>query len=248
MTQIVLRSVVKRYGSQPILHGVSCQVPSGSVLAVIGRSGSGKTTLARCLCMLEPIQAGSIRVGDTDILPTHIERGGLQLSKRDIARARSRCPMVFQGFHLFPHLTVLANVIEAPVGVLGVAKAQAVARARDLLANLGLAGKEDALPRQLSGGQQQRVAIARALLLDPDVMVLDEPTSALDPTTIQELVNLLHALQDGTRTFVVVTHDMAFARLVATHVLVLADGSAEQFGRAAELLPPEAGGSRPQAM
>jgi ABC-type polar amino acid transport system ATPase subunit len=232
MTSIVLNSVYKRYGRNEVLKGVSMAVPAGAVLAILGRSGSGKTTVARCICMLETINAGSIRLGDVTILPQHVEKAGVPLSKSQLAQQRARCGMVFQGFHLFPHMTVLQNLIEAPVGVRGLARAEAVRQADELLPELGLAEKRDAHPAMLSGGQQQRVAIARALMMKPDVLLFDEPTSALDPVTVNDVAAIIARLADGTRTLGVVTHDVDFARRVATHVAFMEGGVVQQFSAA----------------
>ncbi|WP_309113535.1 amino acid ABC transporter ATP-binding protein [Saccharothrix sp.] len=226
----------KSFGGTPVLRGVDLTVPRGSVTCVIGPSGSGKSTLLRCLNHLEKQDRGEIEV-DGVLIGYRRHRGKLyELKEREIARQRAGIGMVFQGFHLFAHLTVLENVVEAPVGVAGVPRAEAEEPARSLIARVGLAGREDAYPRQLSGGQQQRVAIARALAMRPAVMLFDEPTSALDPELVGEVLAVIRDLAADGMTMVVVTHEIGFARSVADHVVFLDEGVVVESGPPAEVL------------
>ncbi|MEJ2859447.1 MULTISPECIES: amino acid ABC transporter ATP-binding protein [unclassified Saccharothrix] len=226
----------KSFGGTPVLRGVDLTVPRGSVTVVIGPSGSGKSTLLRCLNHLEQQDRGEIEV-DGVLIGYRRHRGKLyELKEREIARQRAGIGMVFQGFHLFGHLTVLENVVEAPIGVSGVPRAEAEERARALIARVGLAGREDAYPRQLSGGQQQRVAIARALAMRPAVMLFDEPTSALDPELVGEVLAVIRDLAADGMTMVVVTHEIGFARSVADHVVFLDEGLVVESGPPAEVL------------
>ncbi len=206
--------VRKSYGPLKALDGVSVEVAKREVVCLIGPSGSGKSTLLRCLNALEPIDGGRVLFEDIDVhAPT-----------TDVRLIRRRMGMVFQNFELFPHLTVLRNVTIGPTTVLKLDHAEAVERARKLLAKVGLADKAERHPSELSGGQQQRVAIARALAMEPALMLFDEPTSALDPETIGEVLSVMKALADEGMTMVVVTHEMDFARRVADRVVVFDKG------------------------
>ncbi|NUT95459.1 MAG: amino acid ABC transporter ATP-binding protein [Saccharothrix sp.] len=226
----------KSFGGTPVLRGVDLTVPRGSVTVVIGPSGSGKSTLLRCLNHLEKQDRGEIEV-DGVLIGYRRHRGKLyELKEREIARQRAGIGMVFQGFHLFGHLTVLENVVEAPIGVSGVPRAEAEDLARSLIARVGLAGREDAYPRQLSGGQQQRVAIARALAMRPAVLLFDEPTSALDPELVGEVLAVIRDLAADGMTMVVVTHEIGFARSVADHVMFLDEGLVVESGPPADVL------------
>jgi polar amino acid transport system ATP-binding protein len=204
----------KSFGDNEVLRGISLDVDPGQVVCIIGASGSGKSTLLRCVNRLEDPTAGHIVVDGVEV--THPD------CELDIARRRMG--MVFQQFNLFPHLDVLANVTLAPRRVLGMGRAEAEAEARARLAEVGLAEKESAYPAQLSGGQQQRVAIARALAMEPDVMLFDEPTSALDPELVGDVLGVMRRLADEGMTMLVVTHEMAFAREVADHVVFMDAG------------------------
>ena len=216
--------VHKYFGKLHVLRGVSLTVPRGQVQVIIGPSGSGKSTLLRCLNHLEKIQSGSIII-DGEPMGYRVENGKLKEdSSRNIARMRAEVGMVFQRFNLFPHMTALGNIIEAPIGVRGMPRAAAIDRARQLLARVGLAEKENAYPSQLSGGQQQRVAIARALAMEPKVMLFDEATSALDPELVGDVLAVMKGLAEEGMTMVVVTHEMGFARDVGDHVVFMDQG------------------------
>jgi polar amino acid transport system ATP-binding protein len=221
---IEISGVCKSFGATEVLKGIDLHVPAGKTIAIIGESGSGKSTLVRCINNLEPIGGGAIRVGPTTILPDRVEEAGKPLSAREVARFRTRIGMVFQNFNLFPHLTVLGNIIEAPVGVLRWDKQRAIESARALLERVGLTDKAASYPATLSGGQQQRVAIVRALIMDPAVMLFDEPTSALDPRLTDEVLTVIRDLAIRDRTSIIVTHEMGFARNVASEIVVIAEG------------------------
>ncbi len=231
----------KSFGELQILKGISLQVRRGEVVVLIGASGSGKTTFIRCINLLEDIQAGRIRVNGRAMGYRERPDGSLvRDTERNIARQRRDIGMVFQRFNLFPHMTVLENIIEAPIQVLGVSRTAALEDARRLLGRVGLTDKADHYPAQLSGGQQQRVAIARALAMKPQAMLFDEPTSALDPETVGEVLQVMKELADEGMTMVVVTHEMGFAREVADRVVVLDQGELIEQG------PPEQIFSQPQ--
>jgi polar amino acid transport system ATP-binding protein len=233
---IQAQSVHKRFGELEILKGVSLNVRRGEVVVLIGASGSGKTTFIRCLNYLEDIQGGSIRVNGKPM--GYIERADgkrVRDSERNIARMRRDIGMVFQRFNLFPHMTVLENIIEAPTQVLGVGRREAEEQGRQLLARVRLSDKADHYPSQLSGGQQQRVAIARALAMKPQAMLFDEPTSALDPETVGEVLQVMKELAEEGMTMVVVTHEMGFAREVADRVVVLHQGELIEEGPPAQV-------------
>jgi polar amino acid transport system ATP-binding protein len=216
--------VVKRFGSTEVLRDVSMTVQRGEKIVIIGPSGSGKTTFLRCINHLEKIQGGRIFV-DGQLVGYREERGRIvEDSERNIARMRAQIGMVFQRFNLFPHLTALENVIEAPTRVLRVPKAQAVERALALLNKVGLADKVNNYPNALSGGQQQRVAIARALAMNPKLMLFDEATSALDPELVGEVLKVMRQLAEEGMTMIVVTHEMGFAREVADRVIFMDQG------------------------
>ncbi|MFQ6269588.1 amino acid ABC transporter ATP-binding protein [Kutzneria viridogrisea] len=224
------RGVVKNFGAVPVLRGVDLDVHAGEVTCVIGPSGSGKSTLLRCLNHLEKIDAGEIEI-DGRLIGYRRHRGRLhELKESAIARRRAEIGMVFQGFNLFPHMTVLDNLVEAPIAVRGRSRADAERTAAELLARVGLTGREQAYPRQLSGGQQQRIAIARALAVEPKLMLFDEPTSALDPELVGEVLAVMRDLAASGMTMVVVTHEMSFAKQVADTVVLLDDGEVVESG------------------
>ncbi|GAA4833729.1 amino acid ABC transporter ATP-binding protein [Actinomycetospora corticicola] len=236
MSLLEIRGLTKAFAGVTVLEGVDLDVDAGSVTVLVGPSGSGKSTLLRCVNHLETPDAGTISVDGS--LVAYRRDGDVlrELPERAIAAQRRAIGMVFQQFQLFGHMTALANVIEAPIGVLGVPRREALARGRTLLARVGLEGREDAYPRQLSGGQQQRVAIARALAMEPTLMLFDEPTSALDPALVGEVLEVLRDLAAGGTTMVVVTHEIAFAREVADTVVVLDGGRIVRSGPPAEVL------------
>jgi polar amino acid transport system ATP-binding protein len=235
-TVVRISDLHKSYGTTPVLRGVDLEVRQGEVTCVIGPSGSGKSTLLRCVNHLEKINAGEIEV-DGELIGYRRHKGRLhELKDRAITRQRATIGMVFQNFNLFPHLTVLENVVEAPIGVRGLGRSAAVALGRELIARVGLAGREDSYPRQLSGGQQQRIAIARALAMEPKLMLFDEPTSALDPELVGEVLAVIADLAEAGMTMVVVTHEMAFARQVADTVVFLDEGRVVESGPPGELL------------
>jgi len=224
MTAMVrAEQVCKSFGALQVLKGVTLSVERGQVLVLVGPSGSGKSTFLRCINHLETVTAGRLYVDD-DLVGYREARGKLyEMSPREAAKQRRDIGMVFQHFNLFPHRTALHNIIESPVHVKGVKKAEALSRARELLGIVGLSDKADAYPAQLSGGQQQRVAIARALAMDPKLMLFDEPTSALDPELVGEVLAVMKKLASEGMTMIVVTHEMGFAREVADE-LVFMDG------------------------
>ncbi|MDX2376844.1 ectoine/hydroxyectoine ABC transporter ATP-binding protein EhuA [Microbacterium sp. LRZ72] len=238
---IRFEDVEKRYGDNVVLDGLTFQVAKGDRVTLIGPSGSGKTTILRLLMTLEEATGGYIYVDGEPL--THEERDGkrVALKEKHRRRLRTRIGMVFQQFNLFPNMTVLENLIEAPVHVLGMPKADAVQKAEGLLEQVGLADKRDAHPLELSGGQQQRVAIARALAMDPEVLLLDEVTSALDPEIVGEVLGILrHVAETTDITMLIVTHEMQFARDVSNRVLMF-DG-----GRIVEEAAPEVMFSNPR--
>jgi len=224
----------KSFGDNRVLRDVSLSVGKGEVVALIGPSGSGKSTLLRCLNLLAVPDEGTVRVGDQ----TMAFKGAATRLPRDavLSAFRARTGMVFQHFNLFPHMTVLGNVMEGPVTVLRQAKAQAEANARLLLGKVGLQDKADAWPDQLSGGQKQRVAIARAMAMEPQVMLFDEVTSALDPELVGEVLRVIRVLADEGMTMVLVTHEMAFAREVADQVAFMRDGVIVECGPARQVI------------
>lgn len=220
---IVVDGVVKRYGAETVLNGVSLRVSPGQVMVVIGPSGSGKSTLLRCLARLEPIQRGRILIGGSLSSEGSEEPGADR--KRTAANGSSHdVGMVFQSYNLFPHLSVLDNITLAPRRVLGMERAKAEAMAIDLLKRVGLEDKRDVFPARLSGGQQQRAAIARALAMTPRVMLFDEVTSALDPELVGEVLKTMRSLAEQGMTMLVVTHEMGFARDVADEVIFMDKG------------------------
>ena len=228
---IEITDLSKRFGRLTALRDVSLDVAQGEVVAVIGPSGSGKTTLLRCINVLESFDAGEVRLEGTPI-GYIIGRDGRRRRQpeRDIAKARAAIGMAFQSFNLFPHMTVLRNVMVAPVRIKRLPRDTAEATARALLHRVGLSDKLDAYPRQLSGGQQQRVAIARALAMEPKAMLFDEVTSALDPELVGEVLTVLRQLAEAGMTMVIVTHEMQFARDVADRIVFMASGAIVEQG------------------
>ncbi|MDE2174696.1 MAG: amino acid ABC transporter ATP-binding protein [Betaproteobacteria bacterium] len=225
--------VHKRFGSVEVLKGISMEVARGEVVCLLGASGSGKSTFLRCINHLEKIDAGRLLVDGELVGYRQIGERLHELHDRDICRHRAEVGMVFQRFNLFGHMTALENIIEAPMLVRKMPKAQATERARELLARVGLADRGSAYPNQLSGGQQQRVAIARALAMSPKLMLFDEPTSALDPELVGEVLDVMKSLARDGMTMVVVTHEMGFAREVADRVVMMHQG------KIIESAPPE---------
>jgi polar amino acid transport system ATP-binding protein len=236
MSLVELRSVDKFYQSNHVLRGLDLNIEERATVAILGPSGSGKSTLVRCLNCLEKIQGGTIKVGDTVIEAGGVRAGGRALAARDIAHYRASVGMVFQNFNLFPHMTVLGNVIEAPVGVAKRERKAVIAEAKELLAKVNLLDKADAYPGTLSGGQQQRVAIVRSLMMQPRLMLFDEPTSALDPELTGEVLRVIRDMAIGGRTSIIVTHELGFAREVATHIVFMAEGRVVEQGRPDEVL------------
>lgn len=230
-SMITVRNLSKSFKGQSVLKGIDLDIAAGEVVAIIGPSGSGKTTLLRCLNLLETPDGGSIRVGEIEI------DAGKPISQQQglIRKLRQQVGFVFQNFNLFPHRSALENVIEGPLVVKKQPRDKAIELGRQLLAKVGLAGKEDAYPKRLSGGQQQRVAIARALAMEPDVILFDEPTSALDPELVGEVLATIRALAEENRTLVIVTHEMSFARDVANRAIFIDGGVIVEQGDAREL-------------
>ncbi|WP_139984203.1 amino acid ABC transporter ATP-binding protein [Nocardioides litoris] len=237
---IEVRGLRKAFGGTEVLRDVGFTSAAGTTTVVLGPSGSGKTTVLRSLNVLETPDAGSVRIADAEVdfdVPAH-GRAGRARRAREVKALRARSGMVFQSHHLFPHKTVLGNLVEGPVQVQGRPVEEAEADARGLLEQVGLAGRETAYPAQLSGGQQQRVGIARALALHPEVVLLDEPTSALDPELVGEVLGVIRDLAAEGRTMVIVTHEVRFARDVADQVLFLDGGVVAERGGAEVLTDP----------
>jgi octopine/nopaline transport system ATP-binding protein len=233
---VIVEDLHKSFGELEVLRGVSLTAHEGDVVSIIGASGSGKSTLLRCINFLESPTRGRITVTGEAVSVKPGPDGNLHPSdRRQLERIRTRLGMVFQSFNLWPHMTVLGNVIEVPVHVLKVPKAEAVDRAERLLHKVGLHEKKDQYPAFLSGGQQQRAAIARALAMEPKVMLFDEPTSALDPELVGEVLKVIRDLADEGRTMILVTHEMAFAREVSSHVMFLYKGMVEEEGPPAQV-------------
>lgn len=233
-TKIKATNIWKKFNNLEVLKGIDLEVNEGEVVAVIGPSGGGKSTLLRCLNKLETIDKGSITI-DGEELCREPSGGTEYVKNNDVRRIACKMGMVFQQFNLFPHMTVLENLIEAPVNVQKRDKAEVIKEAEVLLAKVGLSEKRDVYPRKLSGGQQQRVAIARALAMKPAIMLFDEPTSSLDPELTGEVLRTMRELADEKMTMVVVTHEMGFAREVATKVVFMADGHVQEQGSPEEI-------------
>jgi polar amino acid transport system ATP-binding protein len=223
--KVVVRELHKSFGKLEVLKGVSMEAHEGDVICVIGPSGSGKSTFLRCLNMLEKPTSGTVIVDDHEMTHKHV----------NLNKARRSIGMVFQQFNLFPHLTAKKNIMFAPVDLGVMHKKDAEAKAMELLARVGLSDKADSYPWQLSGGQQQRVAIARSLAMNPDVMLFDEPTSALDPEMIGEVLNVIKELAASGMTMIIVTHEMNFAREIATTIIFMEDGKILEQGTPAQV-------------
>lgn len=227
----------KSYGSNHVLKGVTLTAKAGDVISLIGSSGSGKSTLLRCINLLEKPQQGRIVVAGEELQLKLGRKGELEpVNPKQLQQLRTKLSMVFQHFNLWAHKTVLENIIEAPIHVLGLPKEEAIERARKYLRLVGLENREDTWPNHMSGGQQQRVAIARALAVEPEVMLFDEPTSALDPELVGEVLRVMQVLAQEGRTMVVVTHEIGFAREVSNHVVFLHQGLIEEQGHPREVL------------
>jgi polar amino acid transport system ATP-binding protein len=228
--------VRKRFGRQEVLKGITLQVDAGEVMCLLGPSGSGKSTFLRCINHLEKIDSGRLSVDGELVGYRQVGSKLHELREAEVARKRSEIGMVFQHFNLFPHMTAEENLTCAPMRVRKLPRAQALARARELLDRVGLTDKVDSYPSQLSGGQQQRVAIARALAMEPKLMLFDEPTSALDPELVGEVLQVMQQLARDGMTMVVVTHEMGFAREVADSVVFMDAGVVVEAGRPSEVL------------
>jgi polar amino acid transport system ATP-binding protein len=231
-----VEDVRKSYGHVEVLKGINMQVKPGEVACLVGPSGSGKSTFLRCINHLEKINSGRLYVHG-DLVGYEEKKGRLyELSDREVCRKRAEIGMVFQSFNLFQHMSVLENIIEAPMRVLKISKEEAVTYARELLELVGLSGREESFPKQLSGGQQQRVAISRALAMRPKLMLFDEPTSALDPELVGEVLAAMQDLANSGMTMIVVTHEMGFARKVADTVAFMDAGLIVESGPPDQLL------------
>jgi arginine/ornithine transport system ATP-binding protein len=229
--QLLAEGITKRFGSNEVLKGVSVQARARDVISMIGSSGSGKSTFLRCLNLLEQPDSGRIVVAGEALALVPDKAGALKAKDpAQLQRLRAQVAMVFQHFNLWAHMTALENVIEAPMQVLGLSRAEAVERAEAYLKRVGVIHRKDAYPAHLSGGEQQRVAIARALAMEPKVMLFDEPTSALDPELVGEVLRVMRSVAEEGRTMIVVTHEMSFAREVSNHVVFLHQGQIEEQG------------------
>ncbi len=233
---LTVKDLRKSFGALEVLKGISLEAKQGDVISILGASGSGKSTFLRCINLLEMPDSGEVKLGD-EVIRMKTMRGGRTgpADRKQVDRVRSRLGMVFQSFNLWSHMTVLQNVIEAPIHVLGRPKAECVAEAEALLAKVGIVDKCHHYPAHLSGGQQQRAAIARALAMRPDVMLFDEPTSALDPELVGEVLRVMRTLAGEGRTMLVVTHEIGFARDVSDRVVFLQNGLVDCDGRPSDI-------------
>lgn len=228
---LLVEDICKSFGNLEVLKGVSLTAQKGDVITLIGASGSGKSTLLRCINLLEVPDSGRIFLGNEEVKLTRNRAGvSIPADRRQVDRLRSRLGMVFQSFNLWTHMTILQNVMEAPVHVLKKPRKEAEVQAMALLEKVGIAEKASIYPAHLSGGQQQRAAIARALAMDPEVMLFDEPTSALDPELVGEVLRVIRQLAEEGRTMILVTHEMGFAREVSSEVVFLHEGRVEERG------------------
>ncbi|MFY0624301.1 MAG: ATP-binding cassette domain-containing protein [Pelagimonas sp.] len=231
-----IKDLHKSFGSHEVIKGISLEAQKGEVIAILGASGSGKSTFLRCINLLETPNSGEVWLRGEQIRMTKNRRGEIvPADLRQVEGMRARLAMVFQGFNLWSHITVMDNIMEGPLYVQGISKTEARGKAEALLAKVGLSDRADYYPAHLSGGQQQRVAIARALAMDPDVMLFDEPTSALDPELVGEVLGVMRDLAEEGRTMLVVTHEMGFARDVSTRTVFLHQGEVCEAGPPAEL-------------
>ncbi len=228
---IQLKDIHKSYGNLEVLKGISLDAHHGEVISIIGSSGSGKSTLLRCINLLEKPSQGEIIINGQQLQLKQGQSGDLEpVSKQQLETVRQKLGFVFQNFNLWPHMTVLENIIEGPVQILKKSRAEAVEKALELMAKVGLSDKVDVYPSMLSGGQQQRVSIARALAMEPEALLFDEPTSALDPELVNEVLKVIRELADEGRTMLIVTHEMGFAREISKKVMFLHEGKIEEFG------------------
>lgn len=234
MSFIEMKNIRKNFGKNTILHGVDMNLEKGQVISIIGPSGAGKSTLLRCLNHLEIIQGGSICV-DGEYLAKEENGKVVYAEDKEIRKIILRMGMVFQSFNLFPHMTVMENILAAPVYVKGKKREEIWPMAEALLEKVGLLNKKDVYPGRLSGGQKQRVAIARALAMNPDIMLFDEPTSALDPELTGEVLKTIQQLADENMTMAIVTHEMAFAKSVSDKILFMVDGKVEEEGTSEDI-------------
>lgn len=235
-TPLEVRNIKKRFGDTEVLKGLSLEAHKGDVITLIGASGSGKSTFLRCMNLLEQPDEGELIVHGEPIRFKTTRQGREPADKKQVVDMRAKLSMVFQGFNLWAHMTLLENIIEAPVHVLGQSKKEATDNAYALLERVGLLARAKAYPAQMSGGQQQRGAIARALAMDPEVMLFDEPTSALDPELVGDVLKVMRDLAKEGRTMIVVTHEMSFARDVSSQVIYLHQGLIEESGTPQEVL------------
>ena len=232
---VKMKDIRKKFGDGPeILKGINMELRKGDIVAILGPSGSGKSTLLRCMNMLETVTSGTVTIKGETLVTTDENGKAHYVSDKEARRILAPTGMVFQQFNLFPHMTVMENLIEAPVHVKGMSKEDTIAVAEPILKRIGLYDRKDYYPAWLSGGQQQRVAIARALCMSPDVLLFDEPTSALDPELTGEVLKTMRELAAEHMTMAVVTHEMTFAREVATYVLFMADGYVIEEGKPEE--------------
>jgi arginine/ornithine transport system ATP-binding protein len=235
-TALKIKDLHKSFGSHEVIKGISLEAQKGEVIAILGASGSGKSTFLRCINLLETPNSGEVWLRGEQMRMTKNRRGEIvPADLRQVEGMRARLAMVFQGFNLWSHMTVMDNIMEGPLYVQGISKTEAHGKAEALLAKVGLSDRADYYPAHLSGGQQQRVAIARALAMDPDVMLFDEPTSALDPELVGEVLGVMRDLAEEGRTMLVVTHEMGFARDVSTRTVFLHQGEVCEAGPPAEL-------------
>jgi histidine transport system ATP-binding protein len=237
MEQIRVENLHKQYGDHEVLKGVSLTANSGDVISIIGSSGSGKSTWLRCINFLEQPTSGKIYVAGEEVKMVPGAKDAMKVADaKQLQKIRTRLSMVFQHFNLWAHMTVLENVVEAPIHVLGLSKAEAKERAERYLERVGVWKFKDTYPAHMSGGQQQRVAIARALAMEPAALLFDEPTSALDPELVGEVLKVMRSIAEEGRTMLVVTHEMGFAREVSNHVIFVHQGRVEEEGNPREVL------------